>query len=75
MTRPGLAAVNSPSATGWLLIVAVRGLEVKGIGPSAFEELIGSREQEPVRTTITASLGMIRTHDLISVAGRGRRIT
>ena len=42
----------------------VRGQEVKGIGPSALEVLIGSREEEPAgptdRPAITASFG----HDL-----------
>ena len=52
-------AINSSSASRLVLILPVSGQKVKCVSPSPFEELIGSREQEPARTTdrlaITAS--------------------
>ena len=64
MARPGFSAIKSPSTSRFLLVLPVRGQKVKGIGPSAFEVLIRSREQEPAgstdRTVVTASF----RHDL-----------
>ena len=61
MASPRFVAIKSASARGLELIMPVRGQEVKGIGPSPLEVLIGSREQEPAgtadRTTITTSFG------------------
>ena len=51
MTSPRLAAVESPSASEFLLILPVQGQKVKGIGPSPLEVLIRSREQEPAGPT------------------------
>ena len=113
MARPRFAAVERTSVGRLELIVPVRGQKVKGIGPSALEVLLRSREKEPAgptdRTTIATCLGhnldarlqklqslcrieigaksdgisdesintklMIVTHDLITIASRGRGIT
>ena len=64
MTGSGFVAVEGPLASRLGLILPVKGQKVKGIGPSALEELIRSREQEPAgstdRTAVAASFG----HDL-----------
>ena len=61
MARPGFVAAKSASASRLVLILPVKGQKVKGIGPSPFEVLIGSREEEPAgstdRTAIAASFG------------------
>ena len=61
MASPGFAAIKSPSARGLELILPVQGQKVKGIGPSAFEVLVRSREKEPAgsanRTFIAARFG------------------
>ena len=53
--------VKGASTDRLVLILPVKGQKVKGIGPSPLEVLIGSREQEPTRTTdrtiITACFG------------------
>ena len=51
MARPRFAAIKGASASRSLLILPVLGQKVKGISPSPLEVLIGSREQEPARTT------------------------
>ena len=57
-------AVKSTPGRRFVLIYPVLGLEVKGVSPGSLEVGVGSREQEPTRTTdrtaITARLG----HDL-----------
>ena len=59
MTNTRLAAVKSTSASRLVLILPMKGQKVKGIGPSALEVLIRSREEKPAgttdRTAITAS--------------------
>ena len=61
MARPRFAAVERTSVGRLELIVPVRGQKVKGIGPSALEVLLRSREKEPAgptdRTTIATCLG------------------
>ena len=44
MTRPGFVAAKSTTTGKFLFIVPVWGQKVKGISPSALEELIGSGE-------------------------------
>jgi len=51
MASPWFRAIKSKSASRFLLILPMLGLEVKGIGPSVPEVLVRSREQEPARTT------------------------
>ena len=113
MASPGFRAIKSTSASRFLLIVPVKGQKVKGIGPSALEVLIRSREEEPAgptdRTAIATSFRhdvdtrlqelqslcrieigaesdslsdesidtklMVRTHDLVTIASRGRGVT
>ena len=64
MTNTRLAAVKSTSASRLVLILPMKGQKVKGIGPSALEVLIRSREEKPAGTTdrpvVAARLG----HDL-----------
>ena len=61
MASSGFVAFRSTTGRGLVLIVPVLGQKVKGIGPSALEELIGSREKEPAgstdRTAIATSFG------------------
>ena len=61
MASPGFAAIKIPSASRLGLILPVSGQKVKGIGPSALEELLRSREKEPAgptdRTAIATSFG------------------
>ena len=61
MARPGFVAAKSASASRLVLILPVKGQKVKGVSPSPFEVLVGSREQEPTgstnRTAITTSFG------------------
>jgi len=56
--------VKSPSASRSVLILPVRGQKVKGIGPSALEELIGSREEEPAGSTDRTAVAASFRHDL-----------
>ena len=51
MASPGLTAVKSTSASRLVLILPVQGQKVKCVSPSPLEVLIGSREQEPARST------------------------
>ena len=64
VSSSGFIAVKRASTSRLGLILPVKGQKVKGIGPSALEVLIRSREQEPAgstdRTAVAASFG----HDL-----------
>ena len=51
MASPRFGAIKSPSASGLVLILPVKGQKVKGISPSPFEVLIGSREEKPAGAT------------------------
>ena len=64
MTSPWFGAVKSTSTSGLVLILPVRGQKVKGVGPSPFEVLIGSREQEPARTSHRTAITARLRHDL-----------
>jgi len=63
MARPGFGAVESASAIRSGLILPVRGKKVKGIGPSALEELIRSREEEPAGTADRTAIAASFRHD------------
>ena len=56
MASPGVITVERTLICKLELILPVQGQKVKGIGPGTFEVLIGSREQEPARTTIATRL-------------------
>ena len=47
MASPGFGTMKSASASGWLLILPVKGQKVKGVSPSPLEILTESREEEP----------------------------
>jgi len=64
MASARFSAIESPSARRFGLSVPVRGQKVKGIGPSAFEILIGSREQEPAGPTDRAAIATSFGHDV-----------
>ena len=63
MTRPGFVAAKSTTTNRFGLIVPVWGQKVKCIGPSAFEELIGSREEEPAGPTDRTAVAASFRHD------------
>jgi len=54
MASPRFSAIKSPSASGLVLILPVKGQKVKGISPSPLQILLGSREKKPAGTTNTA---------------------
>ena len=64
MASPWFVAIKSPSAGRLVLILPVWGQKVKGIGPSSLEVLIGSREQEPARTTNRTAITASFRHDV-----------
>ena len=64
MASPGVITVESPSASGLVLILPVQGQKVKGVSPSPLEVLIGSREQEPARTTNRTAIAARFRHDV-----------
>ena len=64
MASPGFAAIKIPSASRLGLILPVLGQKVKGIGPSALEELIGSREKEPTGSTDRTAIAARFRHDV-----------
>ena len=64
MTSPWFAAVESTPTSGLVLILPVGGQKVKGIGPSALEVSLGSREQEPARSTDRAAIAACLGHDV-----------
>ena len=64
MTGPRFIAIKSTTASRLVLILPVQGQKVKGIGPSALEVLIGSREQEPARTTNRTAITARLRHDV-----------
>ena len=64
MASPKFAAVESPPTSRLVLILPVQGQKVKGISPSPFEVLIGSREQEPARSTDRTAIAAGFVHDL-----------
>ena len=80
MASPRFVAIESTTASRFLRILPVKRQKVKGIGPGPLEVLIGSRKQEPARTTdrtvITTSLGhevYTRLEKLQSLCGRDIR--
>ena len=64
MTNTRLAAVKSTSASRLVLILPVKGQKVKGIGPSALEVLIRSREEKPAGSTNRAAIATSFRHDV-----------
>ena len=56
--------VKGASTDRLVLILPVKGQKVKGIGPSPLEVLIGSREQEPTRTTDRTAIATCFGHDV-----------
>ena len=64
MASPRFRAIKSPSASGLVLILPVKGQKVKGISPSLLEVNLGSREEEPARTTDRATIAAGFRHDL-----------
>ena len=67
MTGPRFAAVENPLANRLLLILPVDGQKVKGIGPSALEVLIRSREEEPARTSDRTAIATCFGHNLDTI--------
>ena len=63
MARPRFIAVKSTTTNRFGLIVPVWGQKVKGISPSALEELVGSREQEPTGSTNRTAIAASFRHD------------
>ena len=63
MASPRFSAIKSPSASGLVLILPVKGQKVKGVGPSPLEVGFGSREQEPARTTDRTAITASFRHD------------
>jgi hypothetical protein len=57
------AVIKSTPTSGFLFIVPVCGQKVKGIGPSALEVLIRSREQEPTGSTYGTAITARLRHD------------
>ena len=64
MASPGPTAVESTTASRLVLILPVKGQKVKGIGPSALEVSIGSREEEPAGTTNRTAIAARFRHNL-----------
>ena len=64
MASPGFTAIKSTSASGLVLILPVWGQKVKGIGPSALEEGIRDREQEPAGASNGPTIATSFGHDL-----------
>ena len=64
MARPGFIAVERASASRLVLILPVRGKKIKGVGPSAFEVNLGSREKEPAGSADRAVVAASFRHDL-----------
>jgi hypothetical protein len=64
MASAWLTVIKSPSASRLGLILPVWGQKVKGVSPSALEVLIGSREQEPARTTDRTAIATCFGHDV-----------
>ena len=64
MASARFRAVESISANGFVLILPVVGQKVKGIGPSALEVLIRSREEEPTGSTDRTAIAAGFRHDL-----------
>ena len=64
MAGPGFVAVKSASASGCPLILPVDRQEVKGIGPSALEILLRSREEKPAGSTYRPVVAPCLRHDL-----------
>ena len=64
MASPGFAAVKSPSARRLVLILPVWGQKVKGIGPSALEVLLRSREEKPAGSTDRTAVATRFRHDV-----------
>ena len=62
MASARFAVIKSPSATGWLLILPVKGQKVKGVGPSPLE--VGVRSREPTRMTDRTAITARFRHDL-----------
>ena len=56
--------VKGASTSRLELVLPVWGQKVKGIGSSPLEVLIGSREQEPTRSTNRAAIATCLRHDL-----------
>ena len=64
MASPRFGAIKSPSASGFLLILPVKGQKVKGISPSPFEIGVRSREEEPAGTTDRTVITTSFRHDV-----------
>ena len=64
MASPRFTATKITSVGRFLLILPVNGQKVKGIGPGPLEVLIGSREEEPTRTTDRATITTSLRHDV-----------
>ena len=56
--------VKGASTGKLVLILPVKGQKVKGISPSLLEVNLGSREEEPARTTDRATIAAGFRHDL-----------
>ena len=64
MASPRFGAIKSTSASRLVLILPVKREKVKGISPSPLEVLIGSREEEPARTTDWSAVTASFRHDV-----------
>ncbi len=63
MASWGFIAVKRASTSRLGLILPVKGQKVKGIGPSALEVLIRSREEEPAGSTDRTAVAASFRHD------------
>ncbi len=64
MASPGFVAIKSTTASRLVLILPVKGQKVKGIGPSLFEILLGSRKKKPTRSTDRTAITARFRHDV-----------
>ena len=64
MASTWLTVIKSPSTSGLGFILPVKGQKVKGIGPSAFEVLLRSREEKPAGSTNRAAIAPSFRHDV-----------
>ena len=64
MASSGFIAVEGPSTNGFVLILPVLGLEVKGIGPGPLEVGVRSRKQEPTGSTHRSAIPTSFGHEV-----------
>ena len=63
VASPRFVAIKRASTSRLGLILPVKGQKVKGIGPSALEVLIRSREEEPAGPTDRTAVAASFRHD------------